>query len=455
AVADLAPLASRTALRTLTLRQTAVADLTPLARLIALQSLWLSQTAVADLTPLASLTALQSLWLDQTIVADLAPLAGLVNITDLSLDGSQVIDLRPIKGLTRLGLDGQSGLAFASTPATAHDARLAELAAIKDTKARARETLAYLNTLPPWPEPYTPKARPDGQPPQLIGEAEPEIPASRPAPLQVVEIDGELRPAMPGDGLDENARLLARQAWAALRDYLADLAPLRPRLQNQMPNLSRAFDRFETALGAEYPALNAIALGIHGNRITRLTNAASESLGAEDAEELAEFAAAVALFLARFGLWQDYRRVELPAVPGPEQVAKALPPIDAIVADLFNRDAIAAAIPEQLSELELAVREAPDDALAVRGLFGSLSNLLGSLAQVTLRGVKAVGRFALRQTLDLAEETRKLALKGIGGALLASAVDMFVNKATILKALAVSQPEWFWWVPSVLRMFGL
>ncbi|TAG28433.1 MAG: hypothetical protein EAZ40_03530, partial [Rhodobacterales bacterium] len=137
--------------------------------------------------------ALQSLWLTQTAVADLAPLANLTRLSDLVLDGSRASDLRPLRNLARLAekplnaLAQRSGLSFQNTPATANDTELARLAEIEDTETRARETLAYLNTLPPWPEPYTPKARPDGRPPQQIGEAEPEIPASRPAPLLTLE----------------------------------------------------------------------------------------------------------------------------------------------------------------------------------------------------------------------------------------------------------------------------
>ena len=455
AVSDLTPLAALTALQTLGLNRTAVSDLAPLASLTALQVLTLDQTAVSDLAPLAKLTALQRLYLLQTAVSDLAPLAGLADLEDLALDGCQVADLRPIRGHAKLGTNHSPGLSFHDTPASRSDGTLARLAEIEDTKDRARATLAYLNTLPPWPEPYTPSARPDGEPPQPIGQAEPDVPAPQPAPLQVVEVDGTLRPALPGDGLDDQARLLARQAWAALRDYLADLAPLRPRLDNQMPTLSRALDRFDVALGADYAALNAIALGIHGSRITRLAAAASDSLSEADAAEIAAFAAAVALFLDRFSAWRDYRRLDIPEIPSPAGLAKALPRIDEIVADLFDRDAIAAEIPEQLQMLEQSAREAPEDALAVRGLFASFGNVLSALGHVALHAVKALGRGALKQVGDLLEETRKLALKGVATSLFASAIDIFANKAAVLTTLAASFPEWFGWITPFLRMLGL
>jgi Leucine-rich repeat (LRR) protein len=173
AVSDLAPLATLTALQTLTLEETAVSDLAPLAALTALQELYLDETAVSDLAPLAGLTALQRLDLTQTAVSDIAPLAGLAKLTDLVLDEGQVADLRPIRGLAALGTNREPGLGFRDTPATRADGTLARLAGIEDPEDRARETLAYLNTLPPWPEPYTPSERPDGEPPQPIGQAEP------------------------------------------------------------------------------------------------------------------------------------------------------------------------------------------------------------------------------------------------------------------------------------------
>jgi Leucine-rich repeat (LRR) protein len=176
----LPPLAALTALRILGLSQTAVSDLAPLAALTALRTLILDQTAVSDLASLATLTALQRLTLDRTAVSDLASLAGLTDLKHLALNGCQVADLRPIRGCAKLGTNGPPGLRFPDTPATKVDGTLARLAGIEDAKDRSRETLAYLNTLPPWPEPYTPSERQDGEPPQPIGKT-PEAPKQDPA----------------------------------------------------------------------------------------------------------------------------------------------------------------------------------------------------------------------------------------------------------------------------------
>ena len=165
-------------LRSVELDKTKVSDLTPLAALTGLQTLWLNQTGVSDLAPLAALTWLQDLRLDQTGVSDLGPIAALTGLKNLSLDQTGVSDLRPIRG-ARLDGDGLwRGLSFADTPATRLDPELARLAAISNDKDRTRQTLAYLNTLPPWPEPL-PWLQGEGQPAE---EAADEPPTAQPEP---------------------------------------------------------------------------------------------------------------------------------------------------------------------------------------------------------------------------------------------------------------------------------
>ncbi|MGY6410859.1 MAG: leucine-rich repeat domain-containing protein, partial [Alkalilacustris sp.] len=199
AVQDLVPLAGLTRLRTLYLNQTAVRDLTPLAGLTGLQVLGINQTQVRDLSPLTSLTdlrglhiaqtdvqefsplaglsRLEALALNKTAVRDLAPLAGLVELKWLRVDETYVVDLRPIRELLDPGVGSIGGLWFCDTPAVARDAELLRLSEIEDDAERTRETLAYLKTLPPWPEPYTP-AKP-GEPEE--GER-PEREADTPIP---------------------------------------------------------------------------------------------------------------------------------------------------------------------------------------------------------------------------------------------------------------------------------
>ncbi|MFN9090093.1 MAG: hypothetical protein ACK5V0_00920, partial [Alphaproteobacteria bacterium] len=216
AVSDLAPLAALTALESLWLRQTAVNDLAPLAALTALRWLSLTRTAVSDLAPLAALPALQMLSLGHTAVSDLAPLAGLAGLQDLGLDGCQVADLRPIRGLAKLGTNRPPGLSFQDTPATRADGTLARLARIEDAEDRARDTLAYLNTLPPWPEPLP------WVPPETLPDIAPLPPAPDPVPRIDVGAQGLDLAASPIDATDLADPIKAR-LYARLPDAVATL----------------------------------------------------------------------------------------------------------------------------------------------------------------------------------------------------------------------------------------
>ena len=150
---DLTPLQVLTGLQQLLLNQTGVVDLTPLQALTGLQGLYLNQTGVVDLTPLQALTGLQTLSLDQTGVVDLTPLQALTGLQVLYLNQTGVVDLRPICDLPLSGKGPFSGIRFANTPAIARDPELLRLSAVEDNEQRTRETLAYLKTLPKWPEP--------------------------------------------------------------------------------------------------------------------------------------------------------------------------------------------------------------------------------------------------------------------------------------------------------------
>ena len=185
-LADFAVIRRLGSLECLDLSGTAFSDLAAVSKLAKLQMLWLSYTAVGNLAPISNCFALRKLWLDHTSVTDVSPLVRLTSLTELTLQGSNVSDLRPIRSLKQLGTGESPGLTFSSTPSTRLDAQLARLAEIDETEDRARQTLAYLNTLPPWPEPYTPKARPDGLPPEPIGgSVEPSPPTVQTAEAQI------------------------------------------------------------------------------------------------------------------------------------------------------------------------------------------------------------------------------------------------------------------------------
>ncbi len=162
-ISDLSPLSGLTGLSSLSFNKTKVTDLSPLFGLTRLKTLYLSETGAHDLSPLAGLTGLDTISFIKTNVSDLSPLAGLTNLTSLYLSQTKVSDLRPLIGMEKLGNPNFSGLWFFDTPAVRFDDTLRRLAPMSSTRQRAKEVLAYLKTLPPWPEPLPWFAKGDAQ----------------------------------------------------------------------------------------------------------------------------------------------------------------------------------------------------------------------------------------------------------------------------------------------------
>ena len=183
-VSDVSPLTTLTALTGLFLSKTRVRDLSPLSTLTNITALCLGHTLVTDLTAIASMTRLVSLRLIATPVTNLAPIATMTELEWLHLDETQVEDLRPIVGMGLLATQKgvRRALFYSNTPATQRDGALLRLSQIEDPDDSATQTLAYLNTLPPWPEPYTPETSGDGSPPAPIGAL-----LEPPAPLPAVQ----------------------------------------------------------------------------------------------------------------------------------------------------------------------------------------------------------------------------------------------------------------------------
>jgi hypothetical protein len=282
-VADLVPLSRLTRLQRLSFDQTGVTDLSPLSPLTGLQALWLNQTGVTDLTPVSPLTGLQILWLEQTAITDLSPLSPLTGLITLALDGTKVTDLRPLRELDRLGREISFGLSFRDTPATARDAELARLAEIEDPKVRADQTRAYLHSLPPWPEPYTPAATPDGSPPRPVGAT----PSPAPAP-KVKTTDTQIRHLLRNALVTGvTAAQLSQQITDALRDVPAthgnELAPPLQMMAEMAEVLNALAQDKTTAAERE----RALRLRIHHLEaiVARLTEALKDEKQARAAAE--------------------------------------------------------------------------------------------------------------------------------------------------------------------------
>lgn len=224
-----------------------------IGQLTGLQSLSLRKSRITDLAPLAGMTGLQSLDLGGTLITDLAPLAGMKRVRELWIDNTNVTDLRPATALNMLGTSLLSdkrqtvsmtvfnGLSFVNTLATERDAHLAELAKISHDQERTLRTLEYLRSLPPWPEPYTPAATPDGSPPQPIGGV-PAAPDPDQVPRLVLGPDDriDLPPVFPTEA------------------ELAD--PIRERLYQRMPSALDGLLRHSN----RYPELDSPARALRG-----------------------------------------------------------------------------------------------------------------------------------------------------------------------------------------------
>lgn len=451
-VADISPIASLSELKNLSLIRTKVSNLTPLISLLNLQGLHLDWTKIDSIEPLGELTAIRALFIRQTRVNDIAPVATNKALATMRLDHTPVIDLRPLRDLDELGSDRghlHLGLSYSNTPSTQADGELARLSRIPSEVRRARETLAYLRSLPPWPEPYTPAARRDGKPPQPIGF--PSIPAPSPAPLEVVERDGQLRQVPPSDGLAPAERDPAREGWEALLEALEDLSHLRPRLGNQMPGMARALIRFEAALGKAFEEVRPIKLGAAGNRVMALAETAEETLQPADAAELRELAAAIAVFMERFPDWVSYRDKARAAPLDQVKVAETTNLIEELAREVEGREGIHEEIPQSLDDQIAAVKDALRDPVAARGLQDSARNVLLGLARAGWWAVKqaggavwSFGTLSIQKTMDLAAKSVSVA-----------ALDIFANKAGLLHALAKTSPEAFGWLTSFLRALGL
>ncbi len=441
--AGLVHVAGLTGLQSLVLSGTQITDagLVHVAGLTGLQILDLMNTQITDagMAHVAGLTGLQSLDLMDTQITDagLAHVAGLTALQRLDLRNTQVRDLRPICDLpfdnTGNALSGVFGLRFEDTPAAELDETLGQLAGIADHKGRTEKTLAYLRGLPRWPLP-------------LDGGADP-IPAGKPAPLQVIERDGKLVALRSETELDAASDVLAAQAWAALRNFLEDMADQRARIHNMMPTMAKALARFEDALASQFSRCDPIALGMHGNRIVRLAPSATEYLNAADAAEVTELAAAIALFLERFPAWRRYRDDANPPAYSAQDVAAVIPLIRALDAKLRDHAEIDPDIPNQLDLLTDAATDAPEDGLSTRGLLDSFGNVVSALAIKALTISKLAIKMGLKGTWKVTKVTLD---KSADVALNLAATDYFVNNAENLSKLAAKLPAIFEWLSKFL-----
>ena len=188
----------------------------------------------------------------KTGVSDLAPIAEMTGLRILSLTQTGVSDLRPLTHMDKLGDRNYGGLWFEETPASRLDEGLAKLVTIERDELRSKEVLAYLKTLPPWPEPLPWLSGPkkDPKPP----EQDPALPLSW----------GEKGFTFLANSIDTDP--VTEAALADLRDLLEDLR----RKGNRHDDLYRVAGEVQDRCKGEVRDLNMVRLHLSYQKLRRL-----------------------------------------------------------------------------------------------------------------------------------------------------------------------------------------
>ena len=165
-----------------------------------------------------------------------------------------------------------------------------------------------------------------------------------------------------------------------LSDFVADLAAIRPRIDDQSFNLARAGRRFATFLGAAQDPDTANALGTHGQFVIRIAGIAGELMSKAGTVVLREFAAAA--FLQSFPQWRahlDNHLVQSVDLQNLQQVPSSIAALDA---KLTDRVGIAPASLQPLNDPSKAVRGDREDPIAVSRLLRGGQSLWSRAAVV-------------------------------------------------------------------------
>ncbi len=248
---DLSSVAGLMNLRNLEIDNTKVSDLSPLKYLSELQSLTAILTNVSSIDALQSCKKIEYLALSGSNVSNLSPIKGLENLGHLAVTGTQVADLRPVLSLPRDRMSSLYRLDFDDTPATENDPTLAELAKIENDIERTEKTLAYLRTLPPWPEPLP------------WQDPKPSARGTTAAPLQAAETSGQqstaLRPksAAVRELMQNDPSAFADHVMTTVEQLQSDLANQKRYIPND-PDALQDWEHLTGSLQAAITALSAL-----------------------------------------------------------------------------------------------------------------------------------------------------------------------------------------------------
>ncbi|MFT7596971.1 MAG: hypothetical protein ACI8R4_004313, partial [Paracoccaceae bacterium] len=428
-----------------------------IAELDNLEYLHLSRTQVSDLAPLKALSELQGLYLDQTQVSDLAPLRTLTGLNVLTLDQTQVSDLRPIRSIPELIDSVWSKVWFGNTPAARSSPELIRLSQIKDAEDRTRKTLAYLKTLPPWPEPLPWEVDQESTTPSGP-TVQPTKPTVQPAPLMVAFENGLLRQVPLTHGMQGDVAARAAQGWRALQAYLKSLAPHRQGIHNAMPAMAHVLDLLGEYLAAEDPDTdNAILFGMQADRLIRLAQGAPDVLSDPiAAEDLLQFALELGRFVARDPVWMAYKSDPLPSPDTLQKFTLAVPQLREFERTLKQADWVDPTIAVTFGEIITQAQDIPGDPIAVKGALDSTTGVLNEIAAEAASEVRELEKSGL--WIDLKKELRKKSITGVAGTTLGAATtgigiaaDVMINNAGIITSLAAEFPGTFGYALQVLQ----
>lgn len=225
AVSDISPLRGLSELEKLLFYGTRVSDISALSGMLGLKTLFISDNPVSNIAPLRNLKELQALYLDRIPAEDLSVIMDLKEIIRLSLTGTSVTDLRPLlQKHAKLHL-----LYFDQTPFAAATVKLREIAQLGENdepEECAQQTITYLKTLPPWPEP-------------LPWEAEQKTSDSEDAP------EAPETPSFPILRLTSDHRIDLPQLGAPAGIDPAHLSRLYERLRRAVEQLSRYSNQYD------------------------------------------------------------------------------------------------------------------------------------------------------------------------------------------------------------------
>ena len=354
-----------------------------------------------------------------------------------------------------------SGLNFSGCAAAKLDGRIAEIAKMEDPSERAKALFAHLQ---------------DWLPPGEVGdEADFEsiiLPSRTSAPLETEIRDDMLSVAIPGDPplppgpVDDRAR----KGWDALREFRDDFARS-VNIANYRP-LASAVAAFDRAMTSSYDEMNEIGVGQSGLRIAALALDTDfmATLPEGSGTELGTLAAAITTFANRFPEWLAYLNDPEEAMPVADAVQAELAAFAAIESALAaSQDVTKEVLEEYRDEVEL-VRRSPQSEILARGLLSSTRDLLRTLSENALLGLRLY-RDQTRETfvdgavwmrdraVYEAKEFAKIApaelRKKSMWLVLGVTSDIIFLKGGIMLSLVAQFPVQLGWLAGVLKLFGI